>query len=108
MRIKSWRKYGTHDFADWQPGKQVLSVSELKLGDVLFSDSEECDALNMCKVHTVKKERGLVYVKYCNPFNTDQPRLADDHDFVIWDFDLPSDIHEGRYFFAEKQTAEII
>lgn len=101
--VKSWRSGGTSNFANWYLGNRVTRIDELKVGDVLFDDSNQFDALNLCCITSIKPERNICYAVFCNPYNINEKRVAGDHEFAIWDFDLSEGHFGNKYFRALKE-----
>ena len=93
---------GTKNFADWQMNGQVSTLDEIEVGDVLFKDSAQFDALNLCTVTKKDPLRGNVYARFINPANpsTGRPGCGKETEFCIWDFELSNDVFQNRFIKA--------
>jgi len=108
MGIKSWRKGGTHDFAKWQVSDQVADISELKVGDILFADCNQFDALNLCRVNAKGSIANNVYASFIDPYDSSRGRqglsLGPESDFCIWDFEIQRSSFGNKFFKAVREV----
>ena len=107
--LKSWRKYGTQVFGNWSVGHPVTSIDQLEVGMILFRDSQQFDALNLCRVTTCDKGRQLCYATFVGPLDTSNGRTGcgPEPEFAIWNFEIET--KEGRtpcFHFAVQAQAQ--
>lgn len=105
------RKGGTSDFGPWQIGEQVTDVSQIEVGDILFSDSVQFDALNLCRVVRKNTQFGdRVYATFVNPFNTLQGRAGgmQEDDFCIWDVEMAGNNPYGNRFMRAIKVEPLL
>lgn len=107
MTFKSWRKGGTSDFADWRPGLQVSCIQEVSVGDILFFDCEQFNALNLCRITAKDAERGICYATHCNPYNVLEGRNggSSEREYAIWHHEFPQNSFGNRFLKASRELA---
>ena len=101
--FESWRAKGTKDFANWRPAAQVRALADIDAGDVLFNDSAQFDALNLCVVIYKKPERGIAYARLVSPENPLFGRngLGIERTFAIHEYEFASTFG-NRFLKAER------
>lgn len=106
--FKNWRTGGTNDFADWVPAGEVSSLEDVNPGDILFADSAQFDALNLCKVVKKEVERGIFYAVFCYPKDVTKGRLGASYEaeFAVWGSELPKSAFGNRFLKAVRCKAE--
>ncbi len=94
----NWRSLVAHYFGNWAPGDAVAVMSEIKTGDILFCESLQFDAVNLCKVASKDESRGICYAQFINPFDTTKGRFSDlpEREFGIWENELQG---SQRHFY---------
>ncbi len=108
--LKSWRKFGTQVFGNWVVGQPVASIDQLEVGMILFRDSDQFDALNLCRVTKCDKGRQLCYAQFVGPLDTSNGRTGcgPEPEFAIWDFEVTT--KEGRtpcFHFAVQASIQM-
>ncbi|MDK9702512.1 MAG: hypothetical protein OEL20_05185 [Sulfuritalea sp.] len=109
MGITSWRTHGTEDFGDWAVGEHIANIAQLQVGDILFKDSAQFNALNLCRVTRINEEMGnRAYATFINPRNPSEGRIGagPEPEFCIWDFELPECAFGNRFLRAVCATAQ--
>lgn len=98
------RKTGTHDFAAWKMAGRLTSLDKVQPGDVLFKDSAQFDALNLCVVTQTDPDRGCVYARFIDPRQPDCGRDGGtpEPEFCIWDFEVSAPSFGNRYIKATR------
>lgn len=109
MKLKSWRAHGTHDFADWIHGERVTRIEDVNVGDVLFNDSEQFQALNLCVVTRKDADRGIAYATLCSPEDPTKgrPGGAPEPEFAIWNHEFEKS-HFGNRFLRASRGPEAV
>lgn len=83
--FKPWRRHGTDDFADWTPGRPITDIAELKVGDIVFIDSAQHEALNLAKVLRSSTDETPAILRMVNPCDTSETRrFASPEGFAKW------------------------
>lgn len=65
--FKPWRRHGTDDFANWTPGRPIMDIAEIKIGDIVFLHSSQHDALNLAKVLRSSTDEKPAILRMVNP-----------------------------------------
>jgi hypothetical protein len=87
----SWRKGGTTTFGDWRQGEEVTSLERLKIGDVLWIDSQQFDAINLAQITGRSKfdADNCIHARFVDPNDVRAPRAGSNPEgFAIWAFEL--------------------
>lgn len=83
--FKSWREGGTTDFGSWRPGAAIESLGDLKVGDVLFADSEQFNALNLAEVTGFSSiTPDIAYGRFVDPEDVTRLRIGADPSGFAW------------------------
>jgi hypothetical protein len=79
---------GTTHLEGWEPAAVVTHIDQIEPGQILLLEDHQFKAQNLCRVTRVSRERGLVYGVFVDPADTAKPRLPNDREFGLWDFDI--------------------
>lgn len=109
--IPELRAGGTKNFADWQMDGLARNLDQIKVGDFLFKDSVQFDALNLCEVTKVDGERRSFYARFVNPSNPEFGRngivySAKEPEFCVWESELLNSSFGNRFLKAVRTEAE--
>ncbi|WP_186214617.1 hypothetical protein [Burkholderia gladioli] len=111
MPLASWRTGGTRDFSGWTLGKVITDIREVSVDDILLVDSEQFNALNLCRVTEFpafppEAEGSRFYATFVSPQNTEVGRLGAGHEmeFCVWDFDLQRNF--GNRYYRVHRTVQ--
>lgn len=106
----SWRCGGTHDFQTWRVGQRINSVDELQVGTVIFDESQQFDAVNLCIVTKVDFQRGIAYARFVHPENLKVGRLGygEEAEFAIWQHELVSALSIRSNFYLAMDSTKML
>ncbi len=101
--MKNWRKGGTPDFPGWKKGVSITHIADVEQGQILFDESLQFDAVNLCRVTRKDSERGVFYATFVSPTSTNHGRsgFGQEPEFAVWDFNLT----DGRSAFFQAVNA---
>ena len=89
--MKKTYRYRAHPFhgSGWGEhprGVKIIRPSQVSVGEIILDDSIQFHARNVARVTKVEADK--IYAEFVDPDNTNTKRMADDHEFCIWDHEM--------------------
>jgi hypothetical protein len=72
----------------FRKGEEIVSVSQLRVGDLLADFSPQFNAMNLMKVVEIAEDGSRFYGIFVDPVDTAKVRLPGDDRICVWNFEI--------------------
>ena len=80
------KTYGGSGWGTHTRGEKIFRPSQVHVGEVVLDDSIQFHARNVARVTKVEADK--LYALFVDPDNTQNKRMADDHEFCVWNHEM--------------------
>lgn len=86
LEILMKKTYGGSGWGKHIRGEKILRPTQVHIGEVILNDSIQFHARNVARVTNVEADK--IYALFVDPTNPKDKRMADDHEFCVWNHEM--------------------